>query len=158
MGHTVIHAQSHCSKKGQQYDTNTEETRTVCPPPHYYFLPLLPLPPLSVLVIFIPFAARRPRHLSTRLNAVIQSAVTGRVLPDARLEMSWAERTGGGVGGGYWRVSDSIEMHRGSSASLWLGCETQPPRRSGTEAPTPHLAHPLAPHRRTDVLINVEPM
>lgn len=44
-------------------------------------------PSLSVLVIFILFAARRPHHLSTRLSTVILSALTRRVLPDARLEM-----------------------------------------------------------------------
>lgn len=43
--------------------------------------------PLSLSVIFILFAAQRPHHLSTRLCAVILSALTRRVLPDAHLEM-----------------------------------------------------------------------
>lgn len=43
--------------------------------------------PLSILVIFILFAAQRPHHLSARLCAVILSALTRRVLPDAHLEM-----------------------------------------------------------------------
>lgn len=60
----------------------------------------------------------------------------------------------GGGGRGAQRVSDSIEMHRGSSAWLRLGCETQPPRPSGTEASTHHLE----PQCCTDVLIKVEPM
>lgn len=43
--------------------------------------------PLSLSVIFILFAAQRPHHLSTELRAVILSALTRRVLPDAHLEM-----------------------------------------------------------------------
>lgn len=106
------------------------------PPP-----PSFPSPPpspsgLSVLVIFSLFAARRPRRLSTRLSAVIQSAVTWRALPDARLEMGWV-----GGGGGEGRAGASVTQLRcivgrrlRSGLAASRGRHGRP-RRSGTEAP-----------------------
>lgn len=64
--------------------------------------------PLSLSFIFILFAAQRPYRSSTRLSAVILSALTRRVLPDAHLEM------------GEGCISDSSEMHLRMLVLLWV--------------------------------------
>lgn len=62
---------------------------------------------LSLSVISILFAAQRPHPLSVQLCPVILSASTGRVSPDAHLEMGWS------------CISDSIEMHLRMLILLW---------------------------------------